>query len=240
MSEQKTGGFFSFPLCALAMPLPWEKLLWNAFGYGVIHYADHAKPDWRSDRKGSRNKALELAQTNIGFNGGNVETYLQGFMAVEAFVSEWAKLGRKTYPVRLPTPLFFECREGEGITEREIRILAGVFSVIGSKGYARAGWEVIQWRAAGHLQRPPEGTTLYPRGQIERSLVELRTRALLSCFSYGKGHAGLRYWAPGNKPIEQLAKEVMAGFLKRSERLNREAKVSAEMSALTNVSGTCS
>jgi hypothetical protein len=222
------------------MPGEWSDVLPLTFGYGVIHYLNQSMPDW----KHSKTEALEKAREDIGFQGGTLQAYVDGYNAVESFARDWTHAGRKTFPIRIAKGLFFECRDGEGITEREFRILAAVFSVIGTKGYNRAGWEIIQWRAAGYLQRPPQEqpAKLYPRGQIERSLIELRSRGLITCFSYGKGHGGIRYWAPGTMPFDKLAHAVLAHLNKARERRISDAQASRklceQMPLLTNVSGT--
>lgn len=183
-------------------------LIFYGIQYAIINYLEKSWPEWLN----YGDEAIKKASNAIGTAAGNTDACLHGYNAVNGFVQERHQRGYKTYPVRIPTALLLECYSGTGLEEREIRVLAGVVSALGEKRYVNLGWKRIQCRAAGYL--PPEyhkyGPGIYTHGQIERALLKLRERGLLTVFSYGKGHAGERWWAHGKTPIEDLARIVVA------------------------------
>ena len=232
--EVSNGGFFQFPLCLLAMPGSFEQAMGRAIDYGIVSFLDKTDIGWRDDRK-SRERAYEKAKDVIGFEGGNIETTISRSLEAIEFLESWKVSGRKTCDVRIRTDLAFDARNGEALTEREARVLFGIYSAIGAKEYVKIGWLSIQCRAAGWLRTPPKNVSglpagrIYPRGQIERSIDVLLERNLVACVTYNKGE---RYWSHRNTS-EQLWGYVSQRKLKAHQvhqaRAARDAAESAKI-----------
>jgi len=229
-NEEPSGGFFQFPLCLLAMPGSFEQAMGRVIDYGIVSFLDKTDIGWREDRK-SRERAYEKAKNVIGFKGGNIETTISRSLEAIEFWESWRVSGRKTCDVRIRTDIAFDAQNGEALTEREARVLFGIYSAIGAKEYVKIGWLSIQCRAAGWLRTPPiNGSGLpvgpiYPRGQIERTIGVLLDRNLVARITYNKGE---RYWSHRNTG-EQLWGFVSQRKLKaRQVRQARAARDAAE------------
>jgi hypothetical protein len=103
--------------------------------------------------------------------------------------------------------------------------------MVGSRLYARAGWEPLSHRAAGYLRKPPEGTATLSRGQVDRALQYLVGRGLWQVYGYtGAGkHVGVRYWS-NRLPLEKLVALIEGQKSKRnaySEMIQQGAKLAA-------------
>ena len=189
------GGFYQFPLCLLAREMPFHELLTETFGYGVCHYLDKTHgPSWRTEA--NRGGALAGAREVIGFDCGSAAEFLAAHGRAAAFETIWKNYGRTTCFVRLRADIHRSAQwEDAAISEREWRILAAIFSAIGTKPMARLGWDAIQLRASGWLtvRRPGAETgPLFPRGQIERTLGELLKRGFVHAATYRRRE---RYWS---------------------------------------------
>ena len=239
MSEH--GKFFVFPLCWFAAPAPWEEQVGRMFGYGVTYYllGEHGTV---GALRSNRSEVEEEARRVIGFHGGSLNAWIDDHGAIVKWEAQFAETtGGKTFHPRISTNLYFEARNGDGLTERDFKVHVALLSALGSKGYVRLGWKPIQYRAAGYLKRPPEGVAVYSRGQIERSLRELVARGLWVCYSYGRGkNAGERYWS-NRLTLEQLVAAVCAAKQKQQDAYaTMQAKAvgltHAHLPALTNVS----
>jgi len=228
------GGFFQFPLCLLAWKLPFAHILGRAIHYGVVSFLEKTADgeNWKRTFA-TRNDALKKAQKVIGFENGNMETMIAEHQETENFVYAWREAGRKTCDVRVRQDLVFDARDAGDLTEREFRILAGIFSAIGAKPYVKIGWLSVQCRAAGWLSTPPPIRPdlpcgpIYPRGQIERSLSELLARSLVVGVTYRRGE---RYWSH-RLTRDQLWDAVKARKLRRPQARSAHAAGDAEKSA---------
>jgi hypothetical protein len=201
--------------------------------YGVVAFLAKTAngENWRRTHA-SREDALKKAQNVIGFTGGNIDNMI--FLADQAdvFLCSWRQAGRKTCDVRVRKDLMFGTRDDAELSEREFRVLAGIFSAVGAKHYIKIGWQSIQCRAAGWLTTPPAPAPnmpcqpLYPRGQIERTIAELVARNLVACVTYRRGE---RYWSH-SLTRDQLWQAVQAKKVKRAqvraERAARDAQAS--------------
>ena len=233
MSEhpEPYGGFLQFPLCLLAQSGDFWATLVRTSAYAVVSFLNKTEGSnsWQSTPD-SREDALSKARKVIVFKLGDIDEMIKGHNAANKFLSEWKSKGRKTCEVRLRTDIMISFFAGH-ITEREFRILCGLFSGIGAKPYAKLGWLSIQCRAAGWLSTPAatEGVALYPRGQIERTLTELQIRNLVRCVTYKRGE---RYWSH-SLSREELEQAVKKRKLRRdqflSERAARNDRLSAEI-----------
>jgi hypothetical protein len=127
----------------------------------------------------------------------------------------------------------FECRDDDEPTERELRVLLGIFSAIGAKSYIKVGWQSIRCRAAGWLTTPPADMAdlpcgpIYSRGQIERTLAELLVRNLIIGATYRRGE---RYWS-NRLTRDELWQAVQNRKLHRAQIRAERATHNAEQSA---------
>ena len=197
--NNKQGGFYQFPLCLLAQPIPFQELLDQCFDWGVVHFLDRTSgATWRNGTAKKRDEAMRSARAVMKFSGGSASGIISRFNTVQRFTDEWQRAHhQKTAFVRFrASDLYFEVRNRQIISERDWRVLAGVYSALGDKPMVTIGWQRIQCRAAGWLTRPKSGAmpcgTLYPRGQIERSLRELLDRGYLFGATYRRGE---RWWS---------------------------------------------
>jgi hypothetical protein len=212
--------------------------------YGTIFFLDKTanSENWRRNQT-TRADALKKAQNVIGFTGGNIDLFIQDASEVKNFAIMWRQAGRKTCDVRVRKDLMFGTRDDQELSERECRVLLGLYSAIGAKPYVKVGWLSIQCRAAGWLTTPPTTPSaddgfpppkvpdipcgpIYSRGQVERTLSELLARNLVACVTYRHGE---RYWS-NRSTREELWKAVENRKLHRAqvraERAAHDAKVS--------------
>ncbi len=245
-TNEKKGNFVQFPLCLLATKETFETWGKLGFCYGVVHFMDETRdPDTPpfecTSAKGTttkrRESELQRARDVIGFQGGCPETYLWNYRAASARINSWTMAHGKTFPVRLSRTYYFEVRDEQILTEAQIRIFLGLGSLIGMKDYARAGWPMIQARAAGWLRpltelekKGPGVGILYSRGQIDRAVEELTSRGFLASFTYNNGE---RWWTHKLTP-DELAEKIANRKTWRANRLSDQAKRNAEVSARIN------
>lgn len=222
--DGKQGGFYQFPLCLLAQTIPFQELLQQCFGWGVVHYLDKKFGEsWRNQSAKKQEEAISQARVAMNFARGSASDYVGRFTVAQRFSDEWQRShGQKTAFVRFRTAdLYFHVRDQEIFSERDWRVLAGVYSALGDKRTVTIGWERIQFRAAGWLTRPKLGATacgpLYPRGQIDRSLRELLDRRYLFGLTYRHGE---RWWSNRLKH-EELWHEIKEIKLRAAQPAQR-------------------
>jgi hypothetical protein len=196
MSDQDgRGNFFQFPLCLLAQNLPFAELLDLSIRFGIGHYLDKTNSNWRATQR-SREAGMASARSVVSFTNGSSSAIISGHAEVARLESEWRAAGRKTSWVRLRSNFFFDMRNECSFSERDWRVLCGLYSAIGDQPMVKIGWEGIQRRAAGWLTRPPPGGKpcgpMYPRGQVEGSLAKLVKRTLVFVATYKRGE---RFWS---------------------------------------------
>jgi hypothetical protein len=232
MSEE--GGFITMPLCWLNADRKWKGTLDAALEYGFYHFLLQSLGG-EAAIKADRQKAEEAARRAIGFRGGNLSNWKKSHDEVAVFERSFTAQHGPTFHPRIDSRLGFEARDGEGISEHEMRVHIALLSALGSKGFMRLGWKPIQWRAAGFLRRPPEGTSgLLSRGQIDRAVRSLVARGLWVCYSYPPNkHAGERYWTNRRSiTLENLVAMVHKAKAKGSdyaEQQQRAAEIAAKL-----------
>lgn len=201
------GKFITFPICWLSAGRDWPETLNKALGYGVTYYL-LSQHDTLAVPKHETAALEEEARSAIGISGGTLAAWRQAYSLVSDFAAEFGRQHGPTFSVRLNTPLLFESRDGDGLSERDLRVHCALLSMLGSKGYVRAGWQPLAYRAAGYLRRPTNAPLL-SRHQVDRALRELVGRGLWQCYAYtGRGaHAGVRYWS-NRLNLEQLVAAV--------------------------------
>jgi hypothetical protein len=110
-TNETHGGFFQFPLCLLAQPVPFDELLGRCFFSGVCHYLDVTLGRHWRDSAESREEGMKRARTVIGFSEGSVSHFLENEKAASRFVQEWQQAGRTTCFVRLRKDIYFATRD---------------------------------------------------------------------------------------------------------------------------------
>lgn len=231
--EAEKGGFFQFPLCVLATREPMERWLMGAFCFGVIEFINTTeKRDFSQLSARERTRCLQRAQDVIGFSSNrSASDYL---MMHRLVINKVAMLSEKTFTVRLKTKYYIEMANESMLSERNFRVLVGLYSLIGPKLFGKAGWPMIQARAAGHLSVSTAKSYLgpiYSRWQIEQAVSELLDRRFLVSVTYNRGE---RFWSH-RLGADELAAAVTSKktrmVLARHERMALNAKVSL---AITN------
>ena len=77
-------------------------------------------------------RAIAVAYSKLNIRQGSVRAIISNFQEGTSFLRQFP---RKIPDVRLRGELVWDCINGGGITYRELSVLAGVYSVIGSKAY---------------------------------------------------------------------------------------------------------
>ncbi len=225
------GQFIQFPLCALASTRPFRELLGDVWGYGVVKFiiATHQDVEdahsLRYHVAKIKEDAMNLARGVIGFDGGDLGAYLGGYDRIEMCRNRWESTVGPTCWARLRRDLYFDARDGDP-TEEEMRVLIGLYSMIGDKAYAKVGWPMIQARAAGGMKpgfSRADGLCgpLYNRSKIDRRCAELITRGLVHSFTFNRGE---RFWSHRLTAIE-IAAAVGQRKAKRIEKLQQQRAI---------------
>jgi hypothetical protein len=232
MSSEQKGGFFQFPLCLLATREPMEQWLTQAFHHAVVEFIDSTS-DSKIYFPGMKNKEqeAELARVAkvIGFNSGSPRAFIEGHQAATSKINMWKVGHGSTFNVRLKTSYYFEMRDASMLSERDFRVLVGLYSMVGPKSFAKVGWPMIQARAAGHM-RPSDGPgflgPVYSRGQIERACAELLDRKFIASVTYNRGE---RFWSH-----RLSADELAAAVTSKKTTMIKARQARAELNAKTS------
>lgn len=200
--NEKRGKFLQAPLCIMAdgkHNFAYQMELF--FAHALVNFIDKTRfegsPTYSEMTFEKRESAIEKSQGVIGFSGGNEQAISANNERACKHVSVWVGRYGKTCSVRIRTDLIFAARDGD-MTEREARVLFGLYSAIGDKPYVKATWQAIQHRAAGWVRPFEENVKddyrgpIYSRHQIDRTLIELMDRGLVSGATYNRGE---RYWS---------------------------------------------
>ncbi len=233
MSDEPYGGFFQFPLCLLAAPGDWQgEIIHRLFAYGVVSFLDKTEEGWRRTFA-TREDGMKKAQKVIKFSGGDIGKLMAFHSAGENFTNVWERAGRKTCEVRMRKDLYFSARDQNEPSERELRVLLGIYSAIGAKSYVKIGWQSIQCRTAGWLTTPPPKTPdlpcgpMYSRRQIDYTIAGLLVSKLVASVTYRRGE---RYWSHRLSADELLQAVINRKQYRqrvRAERAARDAQASA-------------
>lgn len=236
MNEKKYGKFVQFPLCMIASTdIQFSRLLFDALSYGIVNFLDktrdEGKPAFYNMDSDEKEKAHAKSRSVIGFSGGGAEDTHKESLAADGRRQFWTGRNGSTCEVRFRTDLLFESARGD-ISEREARVLLGLYSAIGDKPYVKATWQAIQHRAAGWVRpiarsaRSNECGPKYSRHQIDRTLLELMERGLVVGATYNRGE---RFWT--NKlTVDELWKHISARKIKQRSAGSSFQKLNAERS----------
>lgn len=213
-----------------------EAWLLLAFGYAVVEFIDKTSNSgarFSSMEHRKQEAELERVRKAFGFTGGNASDFMFRHRIAAARVNAWTQNHGNTFQVRLKTDYRIEMRDNAMLSERDFRVLIGLYSMIGPKSFAKVGWPMIQARAAGHM-RPEDPSKyvgpVYSRGQIERACTELLDRKFIASVTYNRGE---RFWSH-RMSQEELAEAVTTKktimIQARRARAELNAKTSAAIS----------
>jgi hypothetical protein len=227
-SDKTYGGFFQFPIGLLAADDDFDAILYRAPLHGVVHFLrerDLIPETWT--RQELQRKLPEANDTLRCLEG-------RPDVLAEEIAEYWANRGRNlrgSPRVRLSSKLFFEIRDCQMLTETQARVLLGLYSIIGAKAYAKAGWRLIQARAAGLTSPIPDSHEgdqghgpIYTRRRIDLACDELLRRKFVSGFTY---NCGERFWSH-RISTEAIAKAVAAAKIRRHDTDTSRAEANAK------------
>lgn len=158
--------YFQFPLCLLAIGKeeePWRDRIDAVLGHSIIEFglSNNALSHDDVDRfaRGlsiSRPDEEVMAELRrrLKFTGGSMRGLVTEWMRCDRFLSDY----KKTFPssvglVRIRADLCWDAKNDAGLTERQFRVLAAVYSVLGNKPFSQVTREQIIYRAAGCVSR---------------------------------------------------------------------------------------
>jgi hypothetical protein len=154
----KDDSYFQFPICLLtfAPNEPWERRLSAIIRYAIIEFARKTgiltggASDWRGMNATDAEAAMEKLRQILKFNSGNLKTMVDDWKSTTLHVEEFLRRHpRGNVQVRVRSDLMFQSRDEVGLSERELRILIGVYSAIGGREVACVPLETIGYRACG-------------------------------------------------------------------------------------------
>ena len=151
--------FIQFPLCALA--LPDDGLLERIISYGFVEAGVKAMRKLSDDerrvrcrefglpvsRRDSWDLAIRLGAEMCGITPGTHS--LQQHNEVQRHITAWTSRHGPEPLVRVRKDLCFQARDGRGLSIREFRVLAAIYSSIGANPYRAVTELVISMRAIG-------------------------------------------------------------------------------------------
>jgi hypothetical protein len=243
VSDQEHGKFLQFPLSLFASPMPLEAILTSALEYGACAYMEKKLGyGLRHLATKQRAEAFQEMQNVIGFNGGNVDRFIEGHEAAVEHVHKWEAKHGASPQVRISSPWLFDAINRGLWTEREFRVLVGIYSCIGTKPYAKVGWPMARARAAG-LKSPSlvsvvteqERGPLYSRFQIARTVDELRARSVFARAVYKRGETFYSNKATPDQLWDMIAKrklkKVQLGAADAARDVARTAQITEALKA---------
>jgi hypothetical protein len=155
----KEDKYVQFPLCALA--LRDEDLLGRIISYGFVEAGVKAMCKLSDDEKrqlcrqfglpASRHNSFELA-VHLGAEICDIRPgthSLQRHGELQRHIDAWTSRHGPEPLVRIRTDLCFRAHDGQGISIREFRVLAAIYSSIGANRYRAITELVIRMRAIG-------------------------------------------------------------------------------------------
>lgn len=267
MSDENAGKFVQFPLCWLAAPRPIDDVIDHGFDWGVINFLnaeetrDAEFEEYTDDfpltvdsADTFKDHCLKTAQRRIGFLRGDIDSMLKKTGEVDRFCRNFVRHDYNVRcGVRIRSDLMFEVRNAarektkNGVmSEKDFRVLAGAYSLLGVKSYAKIGWPMFQARAAGHLspgdlEKAKAGKMhgpIYTRRQIDTSLAHLVRFGWLRTAGWGNGvQVGERYWSHrlDEKALQESVRTAKLKRTKHAHSLARDnafaATVQAEIAA---------
>ncbi|NBV24659.1 MAG: hypothetical protein EBS05_22410 [Proteobacteria bacterium] len=215
-NRQRAANYFQFPLCALAFATTTYDRVNTILDYAVV---ETGRVLWQRNSAGQRLKQLNVwkcrtdlprdikldlpahhealagAET-IGVIYTHIGAALQNHTTLAHFVSTHEARHGRSPLVRIRRDLFFEARDGKGLTYAELTVLAGLYSVIGRKQKpVLVTQATIRHRALGYkspvvqraeLPRRTDGAKPLTEWQLRHTLERLHERGLFARFTFGR------------------------------------------------------
>jgi hypothetical protein len=212
----RAGAYFTVPLCLFAYEASVSKRIKAIVAFGCftaghkawsdLSDADRARwhDEWRFDAQergfdiaDATHCAMRLGAEMIGVFLPNVFTSAATLFRTRQFVAEFeARHGGRDATVRLKGQLVFEAREGEGMTPRELSVLAAVLSVIGRRrDPIRISRQTLIHRAMGYrsaaighaeIARRTDAARPLTEAQLRTTLTKLHKRRLFHRHTFGR------------------------------------------------------
>ena len=208
--------YFQFPLCALAYGgTPKERL--NAIlDYAVLETGETIwrgydafeqrfwLAAWKNDTRlpadinldRPLHQAVMAGATSLRVRMPPLDQLVRRHDDLMRFVNKHGDLYGASPLVRVRHDLFFEARDGKGVSYPEFTVLAAIYSVIGDKkSPPRICQSTIRHRALGYksptvqeaeLGRRTDGAQPLTEWQLRRTLDRLHERKLFARFTYGR------------------------------------------------------
>jgi hypothetical protein len=147
-----TDTYLQFPLCALAFGNDERERLEHIISYGLIEagfsllrkmppairqqkLASYRQTPSDYDSRKDAHQAAILGFDAIGVSCLSIKSTIARWNALRAFLNEFEGRYGRDAEVRLRKDLVFECRDKQGISYRELTLLAALYSIIGRKAY---------------------------------------------------------------------------------------------------------
>lgn len=247
--------FFQFPLCALAYGgTPKERL--NAIlDYAVLETGETIwrgydtvgqkllVSSWKNDTRlpadinldRPLHQAVMAGATSLRVRMPPLDQLVRRHDDLMRFVNKHGDLYGASPQVRIRHDLFFEARDGKGVSYPEFTVLAAIYSVIGKKQSPPLICQsTIRHRALGYksptvqeaeLGRRTDGAQPLTEWQLRRTLERLHERKLFARFTYARR---LTYYSHKMTDIELRAaivarKSYRAVFQWNRKRADQEA-----------------
>jgi hypothetical protein len=163
----RESAYFQFPICLLAFGrgTEWSKRIDAIIDYSIIEFAIANEIVGKQESSGrptvpvtiaKREEVIEKLRDRLGFSGGKLENLIENWSRCAEFISAYQKaFPRSLGLVRMRTDICWDSRNGTdgGLSEREFRILAAIYSAIGQKQFSQITRDAIINRAAGCVSR---------------------------------------------------------------------------------------
>jgi len=195
----KSGTYFQVPLCAFAFGSTIQERLSAIISFGLVQAGEkwwrRATDDQHQERlrtwikakptpdfKRYVNRHLYAARgceiTNVTMH--SIDARLAEHDALKEFSEDFSARHGTDPLVRLKSSFIFEVRDGNGVTARELSVLAAIYSVIGNKnGPVMITQNRIRCRALGYKSAAVMQVELTKRKDTAKPLTEWELRSTL-------------------------------------------------------------
>jgi hypothetical protein len=155
MSEEK---YLSFPLCLLAMNADDKEILNGIASYCIVETgetlrnsmsAEELQGEEMNEGVSDWQLCAAIGCRVLGFVKNRLSSNVEEYDGCLKHIVPWRKRNGNDPIARIKRDLLLGCLKNSGISMREFRILAGIYSVIGRKSHACIGLRLIRARAHG-------------------------------------------------------------------------------------------
>ncbi len=184
------GHYFQFPLCALATRRAPDEVANNLICYGTVAAGCSRLEQLDDEEQLEKLDEFGLEDTDrdrwrlAAILGGEVcdvdvedveDVMVEGYHEVDIHVWEFEQRHQCTSPkVRMTSKTLFEVRDGGSMSWREFRVLAGLYSVLGSKAYSVVPLSMIHARCCGCSSQRMLAVEVYNKEVDPLSIKQVR------------------------------------------------------------------